>query len=65
MGASLSRLTCSELTPLLALAKRNQRLEIEDIPPVQSRASCESVLKDFAGVRSDRHFPLTESISSY
>jgi ABC-type multidrug transport system fused ATPase/permease subunit len=50
MGAALARLTWSELTPILALANRQKRLEIDDLPPVQPRAAAENVLIDFAGV---------------
>ena len=45
-----TRLTWSELTPLLALANARQRLEVEDLPPIQRRATCEAVLESFAGV---------------
>ena len=45
-----ARLTWSELTPLLALANARQRLEVEDLPPIQRRATCEAVLESFAGV---------------
>ena len=50
MGNAFAKLTFSELTPILAFAKKQQRLEIDDLPPVQDADTCHAVLVDFAGV---------------
>ena len=47
MGGAFGRLTRADMTPLLALAKKNRRLEIADLPPVEAKASCAPEAKVF------------------
>ena len=48
----MNAVTFSELSPLLSLATKNKRLEVADLPPLEERATCEHVLRDFGEVFS-------------